>query len=149
MIPTARLRGCCRHFTVYGTLLEACASLKSFRPKSERPRDRRPPDDTGNPTVNFHKEARRRDPHRAGTADGPEGAVVDGLHVRQLGHRADVRMLNTSTTTAAKRSQRRCHVDRSDPLTAGLHPPAHPVAVGTTGDVQHPPSLRGDHSCGM
>src|SRR5262249_2506834 len=36
------------------TLLEAWASLKSFRPQGERPRDRRPPDDPGNPTVNFH-----------------------------------------------------------------------------------------------
>src|SRR5262249_32108643 len=38
-------------FTVDGTLLEAWASLKSFRPRDERHRDRRPPDDPGNPTV--------------------------------------------------------------------------------------------------
>src|SRR5947208_4343921 len=39
------------HFTVDGTLLEAWASHKSFKPKGP---DRRPPDDPKNPTVNFH-----------------------------------------------------------------------------------------------
>src|SRR4051812_40975538 len=33
------------HFTVDGTLIEAWASLKSFRPKDEKPKDRPPPDD--------------------------------------------------------------------------------------------------------
>ena len=51
------------HFTVDGTLLEAWASLKSFRPKGERPEDRRPPDDPGNPTVNFHGEQRTNATH--------------------------------------------------------------------------------------
>jgi transposase len=50
------------HFTVDGTLLEAWASLKSFRPKDEQPRDR-PPDDPGNPTVNFHGERRSNTTH--------------------------------------------------------------------------------------
>jgi hypothetical protein len=45
------------HFTVDGTLIEAWASLKSFRPKDEKPEDRPPPDDPGNPTVNFHGES--------------------------------------------------------------------------------------------
>ena len=40
------------HFTVDGTLLEAWAGLKSFGTKDERPGP--PPDDPGNPTVNFH-----------------------------------------------------------------------------------------------
>src|SRR5512134_1012156 len=44
------------HFTVDGTLLEAWASHKSFRPKDH---DRPPSDDPKNPTVNFHGEARR------------------------------------------------------------------------------------------
>ncbi len=33
------------HFTVDGTLIEAWASLKSFRSKGEKPEDRPPPDD--------------------------------------------------------------------------------------------------------
>ena len=51
------------HFTVDGTLIEAWASLKSFRPKDEQPRDRPPPDDPGNPTVNFHGEQRTNATH--------------------------------------------------------------------------------------
>jgi transposase len=39
------------HFTVDGTLIEAAASLKSFKPKDTSPSDE-PPDDPGNPTVN-------------------------------------------------------------------------------------------------
>lgn len=52
------------HFTVDGTLLEAWASHKSFRPKDT---DRTPPDDPKNPTVNFHGEARRNDTHQSTT----------------------------------------------------------------------------------
>ena len=53
------------HFTVDGTQLEAWASLKSFRPRKgpEEP----PPDDPGNPTVNFHGERRRNDTHQSTT----------------------------------------------------------------------------------
>lgn len=53
------------HFTVDGTLLEAWASLKSFRRKDDRATE--PPDDPGNPTVNFHGEARRNDTHESTT----------------------------------------------------------------------------------
>jgi IS5 family transposase len=50
------------HFTVDGTLIEAWASLKSFRRRDE-PGDRPPPDDPGNPTVNFHGERRTNATH--------------------------------------------------------------------------------------
>lgn len=53
------------HFTVDGTLLEAWASLKSFRKKEDAPPT--PPDDPGNPTVNFHGESRRNDTHQSST----------------------------------------------------------------------------------
>jgi transposase len=53
------------HFTVDGTLLEAWAGLKSFRRKDEKPQS--PPDDPGNPTVNFHGESRRNDTHQSTT----------------------------------------------------------------------------------
>jgi transposase len=53
------------HFTVDGTLLEAWASLKSFRRRDEGPTP--PPDDPGNPTVNFHGESRRNDTHQSAT----------------------------------------------------------------------------------
>jgi transposase len=52
------------HFTVDGTLLEAWASHKSFKPKGT---DDRPPDDPKNPTVNFHGQQRRNDTHQSTT----------------------------------------------------------------------------------
>ena len=55
------------HFTVDGTLIEAWASLKSLRPKDEPPSDRTPPDDPGNPSVNFHREQRRNATHQSTT----------------------------------------------------------------------------------
>src|ERR1044072_4313137 len=48
------------HFTVARTLLEAWASHKSCQRK-DRPTP--PPDDPGNPTVNFHGETRSNDTH--------------------------------------------------------------------------------------
>ena len=53
------------HFTVDGTLLEAWASLKSFQRKDAGPTP--PPDDPGNPTVNFHGETRKNDTHASTT----------------------------------------------------------------------------------
>src|SRR5206468_11924973 len=53
------------HFTVDGTLLEAWASLKSFRRKDVA--RTAPPDDPGNPTVNFHGESRRNATHASTT----------------------------------------------------------------------------------
>jgi IS5 family transposase len=53
------------HFTVDGTLLEAWASLKSFRRKDAGTPS--PPEDPGNPTVNFHGESRRNDTHQSTT----------------------------------------------------------------------------------
>jgi transposase len=53
------------HFTVDGTLLEAWASQKSFRPKD--PTAGGPPDDPGNPTVNFRGERRKNDTHQSTT----------------------------------------------------------------------------------
>jgi transposase len=53
------------HFTVDGTLLEACAGLKSFKKKAgER---EVPPDDPGNPTVDFHGEKRSNETHESTT----------------------------------------------------------------------------------
>ncbi len=55
------------HFSVDGTLIEAWASLKSFRPKDEDKNDKPPPDDKGNPTVDFHGEKRRNETHESTT----------------------------------------------------------------------------------
>ena len=53
------------HFTVDGTLLEACAGLKSFKQKDA---DEPPmPDDPGNPTIDFHGEKRSNETHASRT----------------------------------------------------------------------------------
>src|SRR5881275_2427831 len=52
------------HFTVDGTLLEAWASQKSFR-RRDTPAE--PPDDPGNPTINFRGEQRKNDTHQSTT----------------------------------------------------------------------------------
>jgi transposase len=53
------------HFTVDGTLIEAWASLKSFRRKDAGPHE--PPDDRGNPAVNFRGERRSNATHQSAT----------------------------------------------------------------------------------
>jgi len=53
------------HFTVDGTLLEAWASLKSFRPKDGG--DGLPAAGEKNPSVDFHGEHRTNDTHRSTT----------------------------------------------------------------------------------
>jgi transposase len=73
------------HFTVDGTLLEAWASHKSFRPRDEDP----PPPDGGNPTVNFHGQRRANDTHRSTT--DPEARLYKKARGREarlgyLGH---------------------------------------------------------------
>ena len=61
------------HFTVDGTLIEAAASLKSFRPKQE-PSPAEAPDDPGNPTVDFRGERHSNATH-ASTTD-PEARLA-------------------------------------------------------------------------
>src|SRR5437660_12922947 len=57
VVVQARAKGLTsdEHFTVDGTLVEAWASAKSFQPKEGK---QKPPDDPGNPTVNFRGEQR-------------------------------------------------------------------------------------------
>jgi transposase len=73
------------HFTVDGTLLEAWASHKSFRPRGDDP----PPDGGGNPTVNFHGQRRRNATHRSTT--DPDARLYKKAqgreaHLGYLGH---------------------------------------------------------------
>ena len=67
VIEQARARGLTsdEHFTVDGTLLEAWAGAKSFQPKDKKPAS--PPDDPGNPTVDFHGEKRSNETHESKT----------------------------------------------------------------------------------
>jgi len=51
------------HFTVDGSLLEAWASAKSFRPKNKKGSP--PPDDPGNPMVDYRGEKRSNETHES------------------------------------------------------------------------------------
>src|SRR6201993_3862165 len=67
VVEQARAQGLTSNerFTVDGTLLEAWASLKSFQPKQGKPAS--PPDDPGNPTVNFRGQGRSNETHESRT----------------------------------------------------------------------------------
>jgi Transposase DDE domain len=59
---------------VDGTLLEAWAGLKNFQRKDKDKKDGSPPDDLGNPTVNFHGEKRSNQTHES--KSDPEAQVA-------------------------------------------------------------------------
>jgi transposase len=67
VVEQARAKGWTsdEHFTVDGTLLEAWAGAKSFQPREGKPTP--PPDDPGNPTVNFRGERRSNETHASKT----------------------------------------------------------------------------------
>jgi IS5 family transposase len=62
------------HFTVDGTLIDAWASLKSFRPRGKRRGKRPPPNDPGNPSVDFHGQKRSNRTHESST--DPESRLM-------------------------------------------------------------------------
>ena len=68
------------HFSVDGTLIEAWASLKSLRPKDGTGPEA-PPDDPGNPSVDFHGERRRNATHESTT--DPEARLAKKGHGRE------------------------------------------------------------------
>jgi transposase len=66
VVEQARTKGLTsdEHFTVDGTLLEAWAGAKGFQPRDKKSP---PPDDPGNPTVNFRGERRSNETHASKT----------------------------------------------------------------------------------
>src|SRR6266545_6188504 len=68
------------HFSVDGTLIEAWAGQKSFKKKAST--ESGPPDDPGNPTVDFHGEKRNNQTHQSTT--DPEAR----LYRKSKGHEA-------------------------------------------------------------
>jgi hypothetical protein len=80
------------HFTVDGTLVEAWASLKSFKPKGQPPSE--PPDDPGNPTVNFHGERRSNATHQSTTDPEAKLAKKGPGKEAKLCHSANALMEN-------------------------------------------------------
>jgi transposase len=78
VLAEARERGLTsdEHFTVDGTLVESWASLKSFKRKDGSDMQA-PPDDPGNPTVNFHGQKRGNETHQS-TTDGDARLATKG-----------------------------------------------------------------------
>ena len=100
VVEQARVAGLIsdEHFTVDGTLLEAWASLKSFHPKEKQ--DGPPPDDTGNPTVDFHGQKRSNDTHESKTDP-------DALLARKgKGKEAQIELQRRSSDREPQRSDR-------------------------------------------
>ena len=99
------------HFTVDGTLIEAWAGQKSFR-KKEKPGDT-PPDDPGNPTVDFHGEKRSNATHESTT--DPEARLFKKSKGREaklsyMGHvlmeNRNGLVVNAELTTATGKAER-------------------------------------------
>jgi transposase len=82
------------HFTVDGTLIEAWASLKSFRRKGDKPEDRRPPDDRGNPSVDFRGEKRSNATHESTTDPESKLATKGNQQTAKLSYSGHVLMEN-------------------------------------------------------
>src|SRR6202163_302220 len=80
------------HFSVDGTLIEAWASQKSFQRKDQ---DRTPPpQDPGNPTIDFHGEERRNDTHASTTDPEARLARKSGGHESKLAYCGNVLIEN-------------------------------------------------------
>jgi transposase len=117
------------HFTVDGTLLQAWASQKSFQPREGG--DARPPDDSGNPDVDFRGQKRSNATH-ASTTDPDAKLYRKGLNQPAiLGYLGHVLMDNrhglvvgTCVTPATSAAER----DAAIGLIAGL--PEGDVTVG-------------------
>lgn len=80
------------HFSVDGTLIEAWAGQKSFRRKRQAPPD--PPDDPGNPTIDFHGEQRRNDTPGSSTDPDARLARKSGGHEAKLAYNGNVLVEN-------------------------------------------------------
>src|SRR5205814_1625889 len=86
------------HFTVDGTLLEACASLKSFKKVDGPPEN--PPEDPGNPTVNFHGEKRSNATHASTTDPDAQLARKGSGKEAKLSYSGNVLMENRNGLVA-------------------------------------------------
>src|SRR5262244_438377 len=93
VVEEARVAGLLsdEHFSVDGTLIEAWASQKSFQRK-DRPAT--PPEDPGNPTVDFHGEKRSNETHQSTTDPDTRLARKSGGHESKLAYCGNVLIEN-------------------------------------------------------
>ncbi len=104
------------HFTVDGTLVEAWAGHKSFKPRDSKPG--KPPDDPGNPTVDFTGQKRSNETHVSTTdpearlyrkSNGTESKLCYAGHVL-MDNRHGL-AVNVRLTEATSRSEREAGLD--------------------------------------
>jgi len=128
------------HFTVDGTLVEAWASLKSFRPKGEDPDDRPPSDDPGNPTIDFHGEKRSNTTHESTTdpesrlmrkAKGKEARLSFGAHA--LMENRHGLLIDLEVTEATGTSEREAGISMLGRKKKKIAPSLHPTVAGDKG----------------
>ena len=119
------------HFTVDGTLLEACASLKSFK-KIDGEGTAPPPDDPGNPTVDFHGEQRSNQTHASTTDEDAMLARKGAGKEAKLSYSGHVLMENRNGLVAeVEVLQANGTADRDAALVMiEAIPGDHPVTVG-------------------
>ena len=113
------------HFSVDGTLIEAWASMKSFRKKDEK-KPPKPPDDPGNPTVDFHGEKRSNETHESKTDPDARLARKGPGKAAQLAHAAHALMENRNglvvaiaVTAATGKAEREAAIDMVDDALEG------------------------------
>ena len=108
------------HFSVDGMLIEALASLKSYRPKDE---DGPPGGGGRNPTVDFHVEKRSRDTHESKTdkdaylfkkSKGAEAKLAYLGHILMENRHGLV--VDARVTQATGKAEREAAVDLVDAL---------------------------------
>jgi transposase len=118
------------HFTVDGTLLEACASLKSFK-KTDGGAEP-PVDDPGNPTVDFHGEKRSNQTHSSSTdADAMLARKGSGKEAK-LSYSGHVLMENRNGLVANVEVMQANGTAERDAALVMIEaiPGDHPVTVG-------------------
>ena len=119
------------HFTVDGTLIEANASLKSFkRKRKDDAPPPPPPDDPGNPSVDFHGEKRSNATHQSTTdaearlkkkGKGKEAKLVfEGHGLMENRHGFLVDLLITQASGTAERDAVPALLDAAQ--VRGFHP---------------------------
>lgn len=115
------------HFTVDGTQIEAWASIKSFKKKDAKKKP--PPDDPGNPTVDFHGEKRSNETHESSTdpeaklarkGAGKEAKLSFAQHV--LMENRNGLIVDVVVTEASGTAEREAALNMLDESVAGTAP---------------------------
>lgn len=137
------------HFTVDGTLIEAWASMRSFRPKDEAERPSGD-DDLSNPSVNFFGEKRSNKTHESKTdpdarllrkGRGKAAKLCDGFHMLMENRhglildvestRAGVKVERDAALTMLDRVRRKHeHAGHKPPATLGADKGYHANEFG-------------------